>query len=123
MVRNDLRGRLDLDRDAHVVHDEIHLDTAGKTPVGEPRELPGIRVVRGQLVKHPVLEGLAEELRPGPEAAAASEMVHDPDVAEVELGRGDDSSLRTFRVAREPAPEKRVLEDLEIALDRVARNT
>jgi hypothetical protein len=47
---------------------------------------------RAQLVMHPVLEGLAEELATRLQPPAPGQVVHDPDVGAVELGRRRDDS-------------------------------
>ncbi len=49
VVCGDLGGGLGLDRELHVVDDEIHFDAAGQTPVTEFGERLGVRVVGGQL--------------------------------------------------------------------------
>ena len=91
-----LRDRLDvksLDRELHVVQDEVDLDPAGESPVRQLAiDLP-VAHEGGQLVKNPVFEGLAVKLRTGEELAASSQSVHHADVDEVELGRTDDAAL------------------------------
>ena len=67
-----------------------------------------------QLMKHPVLERLAEELGAALDGPAARKVVHDTDVTEIELRCADDSSLRAL--GREPAAEEGVDENVEVRL-------
>jgi len=65
MSVRDPRAGLRLDGDGHVADDEVDLDAACETPVGDV----GVEVVVGdvsrELVVDPVLERLSVELRPG----------------------------------------------------------
>ena len=59
MICRNFDRSLCLDRDLHVVDNEVHLDAAGQAPVAESGKGLGIGVVGAQFVEDPVLEGLA----------------------------------------------------------------
>ena len=70
----------------------------------------------------PVLEGFAEQLRPGFELPSAGQPVHDADIREVELGRRGEPPLAPPAIGGQPSPQQRVFQDSEIALGRGARH-
>jgi fucose 4-O-acetylase-like acetyltransferase len=67
-----------------------------------------IRPVRLQLVVNPALEGLAEELRPGLEAAAPRQVIYHAHVGEVELGSLDHAAFGSFHVRWQEATDQAV---------------
>lgn len=96
-------GALRFDRDLEIVHDEVDLRATGEPPVGEPCVWRPVGDMGAQLVVDPVLEGLSEQLRAAADRRPPGQMVHDPDVGEVELGRPDDTPLGALRVGGKPA--------------------
>ena len=118
----DPRDRLGLHGAVDVVDHEVDLNARAQTPVEEIRVARAVRVVAAQLVEHPVLERLAEQLAAGLHRPPLGQEVHDADIAEVELRRGHDPPLRAPPVRREEPPQQRVLKELEVAADRLAGN-
>jgi hypothetical protein len=77
VVRGDLGGGLDLDRELHVVDDEIDLDATGQTPVAECGERLRVRVVSAEFVEDPVLEGLAVQFGAAVQLAPPGQVIPD----------------------------------------------
>ena len=121
VIPRDSGAGLGLDRHTHVPYYEVDFDAAREPPVRQRAVNIPIAHESGQLMKQPVLEGLAVELRAGKEFAASRQSVHDTDVNEVKLGSTDNSTLGSLAIRRKPSPEQRVFQNLEVALRRVTR--
>jgi len=114
---------LGLDGAVQVVHDEVHLRAAGQSPVGELREHLSVGIVGTQLVEHPVLESLSEELGARADPSSASQEIDYTDIGKVELGGPDRSALGSMTIARQESTEERVRKDVEIPTDGLTRDS